>query len=449
MKIKGQPLLVVVAALAVLTLLLFVVPRATWRLWTSGAEPSVRTGAQDRTSVEFQPSPTAEDFDRVVIRNIGTVPFEELFDLLRSAPPATRTQWIKQLDELPESPRRTAILSSFYKTFVQLDPHAAAKSIAGLQKKHSQFIALSAMVGAVPQSAMGEMAAMLVKLPYDVFPRRSPDYLGNVIYDWGAVDPSAAARFLEENPEASEKHAESLLTNWARLEPEEARAWLERQPESVQTESAFDGLIMGWFKRDETNASAFAVAHGGDEEFKRAINDIAFVLMLRSPEEARTFLLRLPNEARSNAIREIGMFTTAEEFDASRSSARPAEEIARWIITLPKESWRKGMGTVLDHWESQNAAGFFAWLNQLPMKTRDEMVTTYCFSGISKEPDRAIPLLLAMTDPTRRDLALREYIAGNLPPLRDKAILVINKSALSPAQKKHVIDLLPQERPSP
>jgi hypothetical protein len=337
------------------------------------------------------------------------------------------------------------MLSSFYKTFVQLDPHAAAKSIAGLQKKQSQFIAVSAMVGAVPQSALGEMAAMLVKLPYDVFPRRSPDYLGNVIYDWSAVDPGAAARFLEEHPEASENHAGSLLSNWARLEPEEARAWLEKQPESVQTETAFDGLIMAWFQRDEANASAYAVAHGGEGKFKQAINDIAFVLMLRSPDEARTFLLRLPNEAKTIAIQEIGMNMTSEKFDASIGSMRPAEDIARWIITLPKESWRQGLGTVLDHWESQNAAGFSTWLQQLPPETRDEIVTAYCFSGTSKELDLAIPMLLAMTDLTRRDRTLREYLADRLPPSRDKAEWVINQSALSPAEKKLVINLLPQE----
>jgi hypothetical protein len=441
-KIKGRNLLIIAAGLATVALLALV---GSGRFWTSGPEPAAHIVSETRPSLETQPSPTADDFDRVIIRNIGTVPFEELFDLLRSAPPATRTQWIKQLDELPESPRRTAILSSFYKTFVQLDPQAAAKSIAGLQKKHSQFIALSAMVGAVPQSAIGEMARMLVKLPYDVFPRRSPDYLGNVIYDWSAVDPGAAARFLEENPEASENHAGSLLSNWARLEPEEARAWLERQPESVQTETAFDGLIMAWFQRDETKASAFAVAHGGEEKFKQAINDIAFVLMLRSPDEARTFLLRLPNEARSIAIQAIGMFTTAEKFDASIGSMRPAEDIARWIITLPKESWRKGLGTVLDHWESQNAAGFSAWLQQLPPETRDEIVTTYCFSGVSKELDRALPLLLAMTDPTRRDQTLREYLAGRLPPSHDKAVWAINQSALSQAQKKYVTNLLEPE----
>lgn len=424
---------------------MFVVPRATWRLWTSGAEPSAHTAAQDRTFVEFQPSPTAEDFDRVIIRNIGTVPFEELFELLRSAPPATRTQWIKQLDEMPVGPKRSAALSSFYKTFVQLDPHAAAKSIASLHEKHSQLIAMSAMVGAAPQSAMGEMAAMLAKLPPGVFGRGSPNYLGDVLYDWSAVDPSAAARFLEENPEVAARFAGQLLINWARLDPDAARAWLEQQPESVQTEDAFGSLIDGWAQGDETNALAFAIAHGGDEKFQRAINGWAHLLFLRSPEEARSFLLRLPNEARNRAIREIGNNTTYGEYDPSRSDTRPAEDIARWIITLPKESWRAGLGTVLDNWESQNAAGFSAWLAQLPPDTRDEMVVTYCQSGVSKDPDRAIPLLLNMSDPTLRDQALRQYLADRLPSSRDKAISVINKGVLSEAQKKQVINLLPQE----
>jgi hypothetical protein len=213
----------------------------------------------------------------------------------------------------------------------------------------------------------------------------------------------------------------------------------------VQTDWAFDSLIDGWFQRDETSALAFTIAHAGEAKFQRATNSIAMGLLLRSPEEARTFLLRLPNEARNLAILEIGRATTGEEFDASRGGTRPAEDIARWMLTLPKESWRAGLGTVLDHWESQNAAGFSTWLDHLPPETHDEMVTAYCFSGLIKEPDRAIPLLLAMSDQTRRDQTLREYIANRLPLSRDKALLVINKSALSQAQKKYVINLLPQE----
>jgi hypothetical protein len=441
-KSKRKNLLILAAALAVLTLLTFA-RLGNMRGWWAKSDGHV-AAEETRTSSPTAQSPTTEAFDRLMVRNIGTVPFVELFDLLRSASPKIRAEWIKQLDEMPEGPQSAVVLSSFYKTFVQLDPHAAAESIAGLHKKYSQLIAVSAMVGAVPQSAMGEMAAMLVKLPSDVFGRGSPNYLENVISDWSAVDPSAAARFLEENPEASVHYAESLLLNWAHLEPDEAKAWLERQPESVQTEDAFDGLINGWFQRDEANASAFVVAHSGEEKFKRAINDVAFALLLRSPEEARTFLLRLPNEVRSVAIHDIGMNATGPEFNAAMSGMRPAEDIARWIITLPKESWRAGMGMVLDHWESQNAAGFSAWLDQLPPDTRDEVVPAYCFSGIIKEPDRAIPLLLGISDPTRRDQTLREYIADRLPSSRDKAIAVINKSALSQAQKNYVINLLTQ-----
>lgn len=443
MKSKRTTLLILAAALAILTLLAL---GRSWRWWASGAKPDEDIAAEEtKSTFPIAQNPTVEDFDRLMVRNIGTVPFVELLELLRSAPPKMRTEWIRQLDEMPEGPKRSAALSSFYKTFVQLDPHAAAESIAGLQKKDSQRIAVLAMVGAVPQSAMGEMAEMLIKLPRDLFGRGSPDYLGNVIYDWGAVDPSAASRFLEANPEVAAHHVGGLLINWARLEPEEARVWLEKQPESVQTEDAFASLIDGWAQRDETNALAFAVAHAGEEKFRRAINGIAIFLLLRSPEEARTFLLRLPNEVRNLAVREIGMNTTGEEFDASRSGTRPAEDIARWMITLPKESWREGIGTVLDHWQSQNEAGFAAWLNQLPPDTRDEMVITYCFSGIIKEPERAFPLLLAMSDPIRRDQTLREYIADRLPPSRDKAALAINQSALSQAQKQYVIKLLPPE----
>ncbi len=387
--------------------------------------------------------PSAEAFERTMIRNIATVPFVEMFDLLRSAPPKMRLAWIKQLAEMPKGPTRTVALSGFYKTFVQLDPKAAAESIETLHDENAKWIAAEAMTGAVPLSAMGEIAAMLARLPPGFFPRGSPDYLWNAMFDWSAVNPSAAAEFLKQNPKVSEHYAGALLLSWARLDPEQALRWLERQPANVKTEWTVSSLIDGWFGHDESGAIAFTLAHASDEKFKRSVSDMAIVLTRRSPDEAREFLLRLPNDARNAALHEIGMVMTSREYVPKREYERPAEEIARWMITLPKESWRGGdLKWVLDNWESQNEPGLLAWMNQLPVDARDEILSIYC---VSAKLEKAVPLLLTISDPKLRDKTMLEYIAQSLPPSRERALLMIGKSGLSEAQKKYVIGLLPLE----
>ncbi len=174
-------------------------------------------------------------FDRILIRNIATVPFVELYDLLRSAPPKTRDGWIKQLDEMPDGPQRNAALSSFYKTFVQIDPHAAAESVAGVHGKYARALAVDAMVGAAPLSAMGEMASMLIKLPPDTARGHVGDLWRDVFYDWSAVDPVAAAHFIEEHPDVSAAHRSFFRTGPRWIPTRPRLGWKGNRHPSKQT----------------------------------------------------------------------------------------------------------------------------------------------------------------------------------------------------------------------
>jgi hypothetical protein len=373
------------------------------------------------------------------------VPFVELFDLLRSAPPRTREGWIKQLDEMPDGPQRNAALSSFYKTFVQIDPRAAAESAAGVHGTYARCLAVEATVGAAPLSAMGEMASMLIKLSPDTFRDTRRDLWSDVINDWSAVDPVAAARFLEEHPDVSAHRSQTLLWNWAHVDPNAAKAWMERQPASLQTEDAIVGLVGGWFERDEANALAFAVAHAREENFKRSIGNLADDLFHRSPDEARTFLLRLPNEARSAAISKIVSMTTGVVLGLPEGWERPPEDVAKWILTLPKESWSEAIASVLENWDRRDATGLASWINQLPAGTRDQVAADYCSTNYLEHPEQAIAIGLTITDATLRDQSLRKLMTRWSLDSLDEALDVLKKIPLSEAQRKYLTSLLPAE----
>ena len=422
------------------------------RLWRSDADSNGHLAAEEtRKSSPAEKAPKAEDFERIMIRNIATVPFEESFYLLRSAPVEMRSRWTKQLEEMPKGPQRNAALSSFYKTFVQLDPHAAAASMAGLQDKDAKSIAVAAMIGATPQSAMKEMAEMLVKLPDDI--PGGQNLLGEIIFNWSAVDPIAAAQFIEEHRDVSSNCADSvslsisiLLSNWVQVDPEAAKAWLERQDESDQTEDEINSLLTGWAEHDRTKALAFAEAHAGEKKFGRAVTNLTWGLFLSSPDEARTFLFRLPSEARNDAIDEIATLTNGNILGGSESWRRPPEDIARWILTLPQDSWKGAIGTVLENWNKENAAELSAWLNQLPPDTRDPVVADYCSSENNRvHPDKAVSLALTIADPALRSQTLDNYMCRWLPSSPEQAVVVIKESVLSDAQKQYLIKRLPHE----
>jgi hypothetical protein len=428
-------------ALGTLALLSF---GKVWPLAAFSSPPHTDTADQEvRPSAKTDDGAAAEAFDRILIRNIATVPFVELFDLLRSAPAKTRDAWVKQLDEMPDGPKRNAALSSFYKTLVQIDPHAAAESAANLHGEYGRYLAIEATIGAAPLSALEEMANLLIKLPPKTLWGSRRSHWEDVFYDWSAVDPVAVAQFIEEHPDTSADRSETLLSNWARVDPDAAKAWMERQPVALQTEDAIEGLVGGWFDRDEANALAFVVAHASEGTFKRAIDDLANNLFQRSPDEARTFLLRLPNEARGAAISQIVSITTGVVLGRPENWERQPEEMAKWILTLPQESWGEAMQEVLGNWGDEN--GIAGWINQLPVETRDQVAADYCSMNSLGHPEQAIVIGLSITDATLREQSLRKLM--NQWPLNspEEAHALLEEIPLSDAQRKYLTSLLPTE----
>ena len=391
-------------------------------------------------------SSRADAFDRVIIHNIGAVPFVEIFDLLRSAPPEKRLQWIRQLEEMPAGPQRAAALASFYKTFVQLDPHAAVASISGLKNDGTLYIAVDAMIGAAPISAMPEMAEMLAGLPAKIDWGR-PSFFGDVIDHWSMVDPEAAAKFFDSHPKISFELSAGLLRNWAQLDARAAKEWLEAQPESKQTDYVIDSFVSGWFERDEAGASAYAAAHSREEKFGNAINFIAETLFLRSPEQARAFLVGLPNEeARNTAARDIASITNGIILGGSDDWSRPPADVAGWLISLPHAAWQGAIGTVLENWQRQDEVGMTRWLDQLPPETRDQAVSEYCSTwSRENQPEHTIAWAMTITDPTLREQSLRELVSHWLSGSRKQALIKLETSTLPKAQKEYLATLLPEE----
>ena len=413
---------------------------------TSPAGPAI-----PRTTPDASPSSPARSdataqrdaFARVLIRNVGTVPFEEIFELLRSAPAEVRTDWVRQLAEMPRGPQRSAAISSFYKTYVQLDPRGAAASISMLQDPNALWLAADAMIGAAPSSAMPEIAAMLTTLPRDIF-YGGADRFDEVISNWSRVDPVAAAKFVETHPTFP---VGSLLTNWAQMDPEAALEWFYEQrkpdPSSNAWSNDLRSLVEGWFEKDKAAAVAFTVANSAEDGFEEAIRALAHNLFFKSPDEARDFLAQVPSESRKMAVNAIVGMSTGLTLGLADEWKRNPRMVAEWILTLPEDSRDDALGDVLANWRREDDIAPLRWIDQLPADTRDRAIVSY--TGSAQEDDHSETLRLAMTirDTGLRESALRDYLHRRFAHSPVPAVKLLSESSLSDGEKKYLAQFLP------
>jgi hypothetical protein len=404
-------------------------------------------GVKQRRGVALRQRPKieSEHQGRLIVANVADVPFAELYNVLESASPQTRSAWAKELEAMPWGPQRNAAISSFYKTLVQLDPHEAIELAVDMRDKDAQTVAIGRLVEAAPQSAMSEVANMLVKLPPDSVGGLRSEFLNDTINQWSMVDPVAASRFIERNsalvPPESVMY---LLEHWADRDPKAAKDWLDRQNQELQTATAIRGLVTGWFDKDHSIAVDYALAHAGDEKFDPAIQDLARALFLKSPNEAHGFVEKLPTaNLKRIAIGQITAIGNGGKLLGLNDWKRPPGVVANWMVMFPHEVWGGLIGPVVDVWEKQDAEGFSTWINQLPTETYDQVVTEYCLSPGAPTPERLLPLALNISDPALRADTVRNLVYQWSPDeTPQKLAEMLQETELTETQKADIIKII-------
>ncbi len=378
------------------------------------------------------------------IHEIISGSFPQVYRALSGASPAVRAKWAKQIDEMPASSRRNAIVSAFYKTFVQIDPRGAAQAIADSHDRIVRQVGIAALVGAAPTTAMKELAAVLVDLPRDLArpPRRDLD---DVIWEWSSVDPVAVATFFDENTNKYlSGHFDSLIRNWAEVDPQAAKEWLHRQPaKDQQNERTIDNLVFGWLENDRNAAMDFVIANATEKSFLETIRDLSFSLFLDSPDAASAFIQRLPTtELQHQAIGEaVTMTATGVILGALPEWERSPDDVMKWVLGFPDEM-RTELGPLAAAWRRKDAAGFDAWLAQQPIQTRDQIMADYCMNAQLDTNEYMISVAMGITDPALREQSLRALVKS-LGSDKQKITEKLSELNIPSGQKKHLTQLIP------
>jgi hypothetical protein len=124
---------------------------------------------------------------------------------------------------------------------------------------------------------------------------------------------------------------------------------------------------------------------------------------------------------------------------------RPPEDIAKWILTLPQESWSEPMTNVLGNWDRLDETGLASWINQLPVETRDQVAADYCSMNSLEHPEQAIAIGLTITDATLREQSLRKLMDHWPMNSPEEARALLEEIPLSETQRKYLTSLLPTE----
>jgi hypothetical protein len=379
--------------------------------------------------------------DRIIIRDIATIPFSELYDVLKSAPREQLLAWARDLESMPRGPRQRAAVNAYYKSLVQVDHRAAIEAVRRAQNINMREIALEALTRAAPESIWGELAEALVELPY---PRRK-NVREDLIWNWSAVDPVAAAQFITTHPvPEGDLRPYSLLCNWGQLNPEQARDWVEADP-SRQTENAWRALVTSWAETDRAAAVNYALANASRPNFAKAIDELAYDFVREAEADATDLLLRLPPDRAKGVMQHVAHMTMDVILGLPEGYVKPSDAVAKWMVTLPAEQWSDSIGLVAQDWFGKDPSAATQWFNQLSPSIRDTALASFCRGAKSESIDQVLALGLTIYDPKLRDAALGQLVRS-LGETKEEALQAIDGLGVGDAEKSYLRKVMAEEK---
>jgi len=379
---------------------------------------------------------TRTDFGRVVYRDLAKLSFADLYETIRDAPRRSRIEWLNEIEQAAETPRKVAALCAFFRALVQTDPQMAADLVVDLPRHRGP--AMDAMISAAPPSAMPVLAEMLLKVPNAARNFGLSDHLEVVMDEWAQVDPEAVAQFLDQHNDLQvEQYADGFLDTWAGLDHEAAWKWLKSR---FGNDSRFkiEPWLRGWFSADQDSAVAFALDHVEDVQFGQAISGIAPDLFEASESRAKEYLEKLPaGDVRQNAL--SGIASLATDFASDYSP----ETTAKFIAQFPAPEWPTQLSSVFERWFQLRSGELLNWIQGLPPEVQKSVVENFPEPMWDKPEPDLLPVLQLPPSQLRTAL-LRRQVAG-LVKDRYSAHETVSELNLSVEYKQEIAQLLPEK----
>lgn len=101
----------------------------------------------------------------VLLGDIATVPFQELYDLLLKQKPEEIAELARQLEDVPPGVARDAKINAFFKVWVAIDAKAAVEIATKFRDRPARNAAFAAAVEGAAPSSTGTVVEAILQLP--------------------------------------------------------------------------------------------------------------------------------------------------------------------------------------------------------------------------------------------------------------------------------------------
>jgi hypothetical protein len=270
---------------------------------------------------------------------------------------------------------------------------------------------------------------MLMSLPGAVGERCRERYIPGQVSFWSALDPVAAAQFLDDHPsQLREIGKTALLSNWAAIDPAAAEAWLGQHPDLAASADVLQDFVWGVYQNNRDTALQYVNSNAGDERFDQILAAVATRTFFSSPDTAETFISSLPNsEARGRAIRGIANLNMELLATAEREGPREFNTVADWILKFPAEDRTGSLSNLFASWRSEDPRPALEWMSKVTPEKQQQVIEEYAETLDSESLQRTF----AAADVQLRSRILTALIAKRAATSAERDELV-NQLGLAP-----------------
>lgn len=427
-----------IAGIALGALIAFVVLRGSHSETTAGTvttAPAVANNESERKTLS--PDKSRAETDRIVLGDIATVPFQELYAVLSARSAKEMAELAAQLNDLPPGRDTKVKINAFFAAWAHLDANAALTAAASLKSSDARTQGISAVIRGADPAAAKSLVTALTKLPADALPpAQKTRSLSSAVSKWSEVDPAAAAKFLDETPNRDRAFYGariSIAQNWAASDPAAAMAWAQAQKEPQDQRISMSGVISGWWENDPRAAEEYVASHF-DSAGLSAVMGIMSQLFDHDPQRAKEWASRLPTpEARRSA----------DSFIVMRMADSDPKAASEWAASLPEEVRSRTLGGAISKWARNDPQGAAQWINTLSGGVRDEAVAVFSSTISGADPAAALNWAVTVSNQKTRSETVERIVTSWLRRSPADAKSWIQNSALPDEEKTRLLALPP------
>ncbi len=407
-----------------------------------GAQHSRVVGSQTSTSsaetVQARAAGThdSESRTKIVLGNITTIPFQELYSVLSSRPPSELIALARQLGELPANRESSEKISTFFKAWAHFGPKAALDAAGTLKASTQRESALGAIIEGADTAAAASIAKSISALPADSFtPHTQRLLVGKAAEKWSQTDPAAAAAFIDTIPNSPGSFfgdVHTIAQNWAASDPASALAWAQRHDgsDAAPIHLAVSGAIGGWWQKDPRAAEEYVASHLNTLADRQLAATVASQIFNADPQRAMQWVSQLPDlEARRQA----------DTIIAHQIGWTDPKGAAEWAAGLPDDVRSITLESAVSLWAQGNAAAASEWIGTLSGPTRDQATKAYSNVVANSDPANALNWATSISDPRMRDSSINGIVRKWMERDPAGASAWVQASTLSADQKQRLL----------